>query len=122
MPNWRNTARRRYIIIPMIRDWMNLFEKEAIEAVPSQTVFGSAEKLYHGTNVDNFWLILKSGKLTPDRFGMAHGGPSGVSLSRSPMVADVRGGMSSSCGTVGCGPCVEYAVLTTKPSGVTAPS
>jgi hypothetical protein len=49
--------------------------------------FGTTEKLYHGSNLDNLWLIMRDGKLTPDAHGRGYAGPTGVCLSRSFKVA-----------------------------------
>lgn len=49
--------------------------------------FGTTEKLYHGTNIDNLWLIMKDGKLTSNVHGRDYPGPTGVCLSRSLRVA-----------------------------------
>lgn len=49
--------------------------------------FGSSDKLFHGTNLDNLWLIMKDGKLTSNAHGRDYAGPTGVCLSRSFKVA-----------------------------------
>jgi hypothetical protein len=59
-----------------IREWINLVEK-----------FGSTEKLFHGTNLDNLWLIMRDGKLTTNAHGRDYAGPAGVCLTRSFKVA-----------------------------------
>jgi hypothetical protein len=59
-----------------MRKWIDLVER-----------FGTTEKLYHGTNIDNLWLIMRDGKLTADAHGRGYDGPRGVCLSRSYRVA-----------------------------------
>lgn len=59
-----------------MRKWMDLFEK-----------FGTTEKLYHGTNIDNLWLIMREGKLSPNWHGRDYAGPTGICLSRSFKIA-----------------------------------
>lgn len=62
-----------------MRHWINLFEK--FEA------FGSSNTLYHGTDLDAMWLIIRSGVIDPEIEGRDYAGPVGVSLSRSFKVA-----------------------------------
>lgn len=54
--------------------------------------FGTTEKLFHGTNLDNLWLIFKDGKLTPNVHGRDYAGPEGVCLTRSFKVATDHAG------------------------------
>lgn len=49
--------------------------------------FGTTQRLYHGTNIDNLWLIMKAGKLSANWHGRDYAGPTGVCLSRSFKVA-----------------------------------
>lgn len=59
-----------------MREWINLVER-----------FGTTEKLFHGTSLDNLWLIMRDGKLTQNAHGRSYEGPVGVCLSRSFKVA-----------------------------------
>ncbi len=62
-----------------MRNWINLLEK--FEA------FGTSNALYHGTDLDAMWLIIRSGVLDPEVEGRDYAGPLGVSLSRSFKIA-----------------------------------
>lgn len=66
-----------------MREWINLVEW----ADGNPDAFGTTEKLYHGTNIDNLWLIMKAGKLSSNFHGRDYAGPTGVCLSRSFEVA-----------------------------------
>lgn len=63
----------------MMRNWISIVE--AIED------FGTTPTLYHGTNLDNLWLIIRAGKLSANFHGRGYEGPTGVCLSRSFKVA-----------------------------------
>jgi hypothetical protein len=80
-----------WVLVPYRTPRSTMAEKVVYRGGPTHKdlleAFATTEKLYHGTNVENLWMIMEAGKLMPSAHARGYQGPTGVCLSRSFKIA-----------------------------------